>query len=180
MKKNLLISSLLVLFFILSSGCNKKQAVVFVHLTDPHVNSPDREARLDSLLRDIEQLVPAPEFILVTGDQTERGHRSELQAYDSVMATSRLPVYNTPGNHELRWSPYGKNAVQEHWGNPFQSIDCGPVQLLLLDSSMLLEHYGHYSPHLLARVRRELQQLGPERPLILASHHPVMFEKRFV
>ncbi len=153
---------------------------VFVQITDTHLGSPHAAAQLDSVLADLQQLNPPPTFIIHTGDQTNQGAPAELQAAHALLSRAGIPVYHIPGNHEIRWSATGKQAFEKQWGPTFQSWHYAPLQFLLLDSSMLLEQYGHFSTDQLHWLEQELKRIGPEQPLIVACHHPLAVERRYV
>lgn len=87
--------------------------VNFVHLTDLHVGNPqvqdddlysETSATLSATLAQIKVLVPPPEFIVVSGDLTNRGDAGSYEELKRLMDEAELdvPVLFALGNHDRR------------------------------------------------------------------------------
>lgn len=152
-----------------------------MHISDTHVRpGADTGDGLRRTLAEIASLAPPPAFIIDTGDNTEMGSPEELQLYRNIIASSTIPVYPVPGNHDARWSGVGKEAYERIVAAPYRSFDHGGVHFALLDSSLLLEQYGHFDPDQLAWLSRDLAAVPPDRPIIAAMHHPVAIDRTFI
>ncbi|MDG4870076.1 metallophosphoesterase, partial [Guyparkeria sp. 1SP6A2] len=73
--------------------------VNFVHLTDLHIGNPqvqdddlysETSATLSATLALVKALVPAPEFIVVSGDLTNRGDAGSYEELKRLMAEAEL------------------------------------------------------------------------------------------
>ncbi len=81
-----------------------------------------------------------PDFVLTVGDQIE-GYTedsatlvSQWQEYFSIIAPLTVPVYLTPGNHDITTDgmlPMYKRYV----GEPYRSFDVGNLHFVILDNS---------------------------------------------
>ena len=78
---------------------------------------------------------PAADFVLVLGDLTDLSEAREFEEVDAQLARLRMPVYATPGNHDVL-SPgafqqrYGRTSYSfTHRGARFSSVDSSAAQL---------------------------------------------------
>ncbi|MCY2953309.1 MAG: PQQ-binding-like beta-propeller repeat protein [Planctomycetota bacterium] len=153
----------------------------FVHTTDTHVTATQREgstgANVAAMYHEISGLQPRPAFVLNTGDFVESGAAAESESHQKILANLTLPHYGTPGNHDVRWNPLGKEGYERSIGPLCQSWDFGGVHFVTLDSTVLLSHLGHVDPHQLDWLARDLEQAGG-RPVVIGMHHPIGSERR--
>jgi 3',5'-cyclic AMP phosphodiesterase CpdA len=73
----------------------------FVVIADTHVFGNDTAARFAALQA---QLLPGPNgdrFVLACGDLAQDGARTDFQTFGAEAAALGIPVYATPGNHDL-------------------------------------------------------------------------------
>lgn len=149
----------------------------FVHVTDTHVtasNANDSPAARDAeRFREISALTPKPAFVVATGDVCEIGTDAEYAVYRKVRDENlTLPMYAAPGNHDVRWNPRGKEGYVRGAGQPlYQSWDKENVHFVLLDSNVLLQHWGHFDQAELDWLAKDLARVGPDRPVIIGFHH---------
>lgn len=99
--------SRILLFFIIVSGfsqnAEKSGTIKFVHLTDLHVSvGNDNDFLLQNIVKEINN--SDNEFVVVTGDLTNRGANDELQQVHSILTKLKIPYYVISGNHETNWS----------------------------------------------------------------------------
>src|SRR5207253_10206477 len=90
-----------------------------------------------------------------------------------VRATSGLsiPFYAAPGNHDVRWAPLGKEAFERNFMRVYQSFDHAGCHFVLLDSTVLLEHWGHFDTAELKWLEGDLKKLKKGTPVFLFFHH---------
>lgn len=93
------------LFAALAPACPPAWAVVFVHISDPHVNVSDAGRFREEGVRDLRCVLDAirviqPAFVIVTGDVTELGDEASLARYRSEIDRAGVPVYTVQGNHD--------------------------------------------------------------------------------
>jgi outer membrane protein assembly factor BamB len=127
------------------------------------------------MYQEIRALSPRPSFIINTGDVTESGLESEFAAYKKVRDENlgnAIPVYDAPGNHDARWNPLGKEGFTRGLGVPlWRSWDSENVHFVALDSTVLLQHWGHFDQEQLDWLAKDLAKNGRERPVVLGFHH---------
>ena len=158
-----------------------KNSITFIQITDTHISeNPKTHQILKNVLEDINQLAAKPAFVINTGDITEFGSEIEFKYYQSPIDGSGLRLFNIPGNHDVRWSNIGKKRFIARLGDPFQSFEAGGIHFIMLDSSLMLEQYGHFSHPQLSWLKHDLQVVGNQKPIIIAAHHPLFLEKNYV
>ncbi|MES2459569.1 MAG: PQQ-binding-like beta-propeller repeat protein, partial [Armatimonadota bacterium] len=165
----------LVLLVLLSLGNASRADFTFIHTTDTHIGAGDN-VKLDAgMYQEIRALSPRPAFIINTGDVTESGLESEFAAYKKVRDENlgtEIPVYDAPGNHDARWNPLGKEGFTRGLGVPlWRSWDKENVHFVALDSTVLLQHWGHFDQEQLDWLAKDLAKNGRERPVVLGFHH---------
>jgi 3',5'-cyclic-AMP phosphodiesterase len=84
------------------------RAPTFIHLTDLHahcdrdVDGIDTMANLDAALAMIAAIDPAPDFVIVSGDLTDKGDASSYRSVRARLETLDMPVLCALGNHDSR------------------------------------------------------------------------------
>ncbi len=111
---------------------------------------------LNTLLDEVRDL--APDAIVLTGDivfgdvnsdpADTAKVRSEWEAVDNALATLSIPIYRTPGNHDI--SDLGtRDLYLERYGALPQAHDIGQVRFLMVSSAWIPEdgdQRHHYAP----------------------------------
>jgi outer membrane protein assembly factor BamB len=148
----------------------------FVHITDNHVTATDKagsNADKDAAMyREISQLPSRPAFTIGTGDVCEIGTPEEYAIHQKSLQHLTIPHYDAPGNHDVRWNPHGKEGYQVGAKQPlFQSWDHENIHFVLLDSTVLLQHWGHFDKAMLDWLRADLKKVGTSRPIVIGFHH---------
>ncbi|MBV9864182.1 MAG: PQQ-binding-like beta-propeller repeat protein [Abitibacteriaceae bacterium] len=160
----------------------------FVHVTDSHVgigqgatSSTSHDA---ALFQEINALAPRPAFVVNTGDICEVGTDAQYAEYRKAIAGLTVPHYDAPGNHDVRWNPRGKEGYVLGTKQPlYQSWDYQNIHFVLLDSTVLLQHWGHFDQAMLDWLKTDLKKIGTEKPVIIGFHHwigrdPVMVDNQ--
>ncbi len=143
----------------------------FLHITDTHVAVGKNVDPVIELLKREQDASPAPAFVVNTGDVTELGRTSEFDAYAKAITGSRLPMYAVPGNHDVRWAPLGKEAFERACGPLYRSFDHAGCHFVLLDSTVVLEHWGHFDGAQLTWLASDLRKLKRGTPVFIFLHH---------
>ena len=131
--------SKILLIFIIASGFSQKieksGKIKFVQLTDLHVSvGNENDFLLQNIVNEINN--SDNEFVVVTGDLTNRGADDELKQVHSILANLKIPYYVISGNHETNWSESAGLTYKKIWGNDrfvfskgdylFIGFPCGP------------------------------------------------------
>lgn len=150
--------------------------LTFVHITDTHFTEDPKgnTAKCATLFREIRGLAQKPAFVVHTGDVVEAGTPAEYALYQKAIADAlKLPLHCAPGNHDSRWNPLGKEGFQQGTRQPLhQSWDAAGIHFILLDSTVLLEHWGHFSQADLKWLEADLAATKG-RPTVIGFHHGV-------
>jgi 3',5'-cyclic-AMP phosphodiesterase len=113
-----------------------------------------------------------PDAVVVTGDLANDGAGEQYAVVREQLRRLELPVVVLPGNHDDRTA---MRAAFELPGDRADLIhvaaDLGPLRLLALDTTIPGAAGGTMSEAELDWLKRALQD-APERPTIVAMHHP--------
>ena len=173
---NLLILLCLSLFTTLASAQKTPDAFTFLDVTDTHQTATGEIEPLKRLAKDALEMPMKPAFVIDTGDITEAGRPEEYARFKegiSDLLEAKIDFYPVPGNHDVRWSPDGKEGFTKAFGKLYRSFDYGGAHFVLLDSTVALEHWGHFDKAELDWLDKDLKRLRPETPIFLFMHHSV-------
>lgn len=173
------VASLLFIFTIAVASAEVKP-FTFIHFSDSHIGTGTNDERLAEALADVDKNFPEAAFILISGDISEFGYESEYTTVTGVLKNSSRPVYTIMGNHDVRWSDSGKENYRRAFGESYKVIDHNGVRLVLMDSSMLIEHYGHFDGLQLKRLENDLESMPEDGFAVLAVHHPPLSPGHFI
>lgn len=158
---------------------------IFVHITDLHVGNPavaddhlfsDTSATLARVLQLIGTMDQKPQFIVASGDLTNRGDADSYRQLKSIMAATGLPVIYAIGNHDTRPGFYqgmfdrtsDVDAPYDHQ----QVID--GIHIITLDTTTPGEIGGSLTPEQFAWLARALETHSDLPKLIVAHHAPAL------
>lgn len=135
----------------------------------------DPAARLARAVRHLNGLDPRPDFVICTGDLTERGEPDDYAELAALLAELAMPFALIPGNHDRR-EPLRAAFPALPWGDGADGllcheIDLGALRLIALDTLLPGEEGGELGAAQLAWLEGRLAQAGGERVLV-AMHHP--------
>ncbi|MCB1398298.1 MAG: metallophosphoesterase [Rhodobacter sp.] len=162
--------------------------LLFVHLTDLHVNAPDMEdphllsdstATLRRTLAEIKRLTPRPRFIVASGDLTNHGDAASYRALATELAAAGLdlPVIMALGNHDDRQGFHA--AFPEKLADARTPYDHAQVidglHIVVLDSSVPGEIGGSWEAGQMDWLRARLDE-HRDLPTLLVSHHAPMLD----
>jgi 3',5'-cyclic AMP phosphodiesterase CpdA len=153
--------------------------MLIAQVTDIHLGfdpqDPDElnRRRLDTVLGALVEMSPRPDLLLATGDLVEDGFDDISYArLREILSGLPFPVHFALGNHDSRsdflaWFPEAETA-----GGFLQyAIEEHPVRILVLDTLEEGQHGGAFCEARAAWLRERLAE-QPERPTIIALHHP--------
>lgn len=90
------------------------------------------------IIEEIERL--KPDFVITVGDMIE-GYtddtttvNNEWKEYKSLVSLLSMPIYFTPGNHDI-WDDASLKLYQYHIGKPYYSFNFRKLHFIVLDSS---------------------------------------------
>lgn len=149
----------------------------FALLTDTHISTsnPRPMEDLQRSIADINQN-PEIEFVVVTGDLTESGDRTSIEAIKAALEQLHVPFYAASGNHETTWSESGvmdfsrvfgdSRFAFSHNGMYFIGFNSGPV-IRMAD--------GHVAPQDIAWLKHNLDSVSKagDAPIFVFTHYPL-------
>lgn len=154
-----------------------------VHLSDLHFGHHDTELAA-GLAADIADR--HPDLIVVSGDFTQIGSRSEFEEARAFLDTLHVPVFAVPGNHDIParnfwlrfFDPYRhyRRYIAEEL-EPF--LEIGGVALAGLKTSRRMRaelnwSHGSISRDQLQRLEARFAAAAPDAIRVIVAHHPLL------
>lgn len=151
----------------------------FLHLTDLHLSvGNNHEAKADLLSR-IAGAVPGlrvpPDFVVISGDLTDRGDAESYAALRPMIDAFPVPVVLALGNHDKRagfhgaFGTAGSDAPHHH-----DSVLAG-LHVITLDTSVPGRVAGALDAGQIDWLSGAMAR-HPELPKLIVAHHPPMTE----
>ena len=135
----------------------------------------DNNANLRAAVAMLNDLDPAPDVVIGTGDLANRGRPEEYAALRDLLAPLKAPIYLIPGNHDtvrhLRAAFRDRDYLAGEAGFVGYVVDRYPLRLIGFDSTLPDAHNGAVCPKRLAWLQSRLEE-EPDRPTLLFMHHP--------
>lgn len=162
--------------------------LTFVHLTDIHVGDPavpddhlysDTNATFRTILDEVKAMDPAPKFVVLSGDLTNRGDVGSYESFKQIIAESGLdmPLLYALGNHDTRPGFY--KAMFDRTENDQQPYDNDHVidglHVIVLDTSVPGKVGGHFEAGQVEWLQGRLDA-HPELPKLIVMHHAPMLD----
>lgn len=157
--------------------------MLIAHISDLHIAGWGKKAygiaptaeNLANCVAHINQLKPAPDIVLVTGDITYSGLLEEVERTASILAQLRYPFYILPGNHDDRsslWSVFGGQACPAMDQGFINYVIKGyPIRLIGLDSTVPGEPGGEFCAIRAQWLDDQLAEANGQ-PTVIFMHHP--------
>ena len=158
---------------------------IFIHLTDLHIGNPavpddhlfsDTSATLARVLELIASMDRAPQFIIASGDLTNRGDAGSFRQLKSIMAATDLPVIYALGNHDTRSGFYeGMLGQMTDMDAPYDhdQVIAG-VHIITLDTTTPGQIGGTIEPEQFNWLDHTLGEHAQLPKLIVAHHAPAL------
>jgi 3',5'-cyclic AMP phosphodiesterase CpdA len=153
--------------------------MLIAQITDIHLGfdpvDPDElnRQRLDAVLTALVEMSPRPDLLLATGDLVEDGFDDvSYQRLRGILSSLPFPVHFALGNHDSR-SDFLACFPEAETDDGFlqYTIEEHPVRILVLDTLEEGRHGGAFCDARAAWLRDRLGE-QPDRPTIIALHHP--------
>jgi Icc protein len=153
----------------------------FIHLTDLHVGNPavvddhlfsDTSATLERVLEMIGMMDQTPQFIIASGDLTNRGDVDSYRQLRAIMASIDLPVIYAIGNHDTRAGFYqGILERNTDLDTPYDHdrIVAG-IHVITLDTTTPGQIGGSLEPEQFTWLEAALDA-HPALPKLIVAHH---------
>ncbi len=193
--KILIVTLFLILPLQIFSQSNSDDEIVFVFMTDIHIQ-PERNA-IEGFKKAIDKVNEMnPDFVLTGGDlimdALATGYDRADSLYNIYKENVKLinaPVYNTIGNHEVfgwyeksgvdRNHPeFGKSMYLKRIGKTYYSFTFKNIKIFVLDSIEETpekgRYYGFINKEQIEWLKDELSKTDTSMILIVSSHIPLL------
>lgn len=134
----------------------------------------DTAAALKHCIVHLNRMRPRPAIVVASGDLVDGGQVEEYAHLKRLLADLALPLIAIPGNHDAR-EPMRRafpNQPYAQSNGPMNvHMAVGPLDLILIDSSVAGQDNGAIQDETLAWLEAMLR-LSPTRPALLFIHHP--------
>jgi 3',5'-cyclic-AMP phosphodiesterase len=141
---------------------------------DPPYQQVDTASALKRCIMHLNGMRPRPAMVVATGDLVDGGQSEEYAHLRQLLADLALPLVAIPGNHDAR-EPMRRafpNQPYAQSNGPMNfHIAVGPLDLILIDSSVAGQGHGAIEDETLAWLEATLA-LSTKRPALLFVHHP--------
>lgn len=153
--------------------------LLIVQLTDIHIGfDPDEKPeeynriRFRATLDRISSAPNTPDFVVLTGDITDKGDRDSFSKTVDLLDQLDCPVYAMVGNHDTR-----EELLHAFEGTPTAdgfvqyAKETHGLRILFLDTLELGRHGGAFCETRAEWLKAELEA-HPETPTLIFMHHP--------
>jgi 3',5'-cyclic AMP phosphodiesterase CpdA len=157
--------------------------MLIAHISDLHIAAVGKKAygkvptanNLTLCIDHINQLQPAVDLVLVTGDITYTGLQSEAKLAAELLENLNAPYYIIPGNHDTREvlrSAFEQQRCPVDDGDFINYIVDGfPLYFIALDTTVPGEPGGEICTERAAWLEEQLEK-AVGKPTIIIIHHP--------
>lgn len=156
--------------------------VLIAQISDLHIKRPgeraygivDTAAALSRLITHLNEMKPAPDFVVISGDLVDGASPEEYAYLKTLLAPLKIPFAAIPGNHDAREPMRGAFPDQPYAqksGALNLKVAVGGLDLVLLDSSVPGKPHGFLDAETLVWLDRTLAE-DAGRPALLFLHHP--------
>ena len=162
----------------------------FIHASDTHIDSLNlpRMIRFREMVDSIDV-----DFVIITGDLIRDALRVSAPIasnyylmYRSEIAKFKIPVYSSPGNHELfgierdksmvseQHPLYGRKMFQHFLGPNYYSFNYGGLHFIALDGVEYQDqwYYGGIDEDQLTWLENDLNYVSQKTPIVTFNHIP--------
>jgi len=154
--------------------------MIIAQISDSHIDPQsdklqDRLKDLRCVVDDLNNLDPAPDLVIHTGDVVHNGSQEKYDLALTILGDIRVPFYVCAGNRDdrdliVKNFQTGKDMAPTS-GFLQYSIDDYPVRLIALDTLSATTNMGDYCQQRANALSQILAQ-EPQKPTALFMHHP--------
>lgn len=153
-----------------------------VQISDTHIVEEDRlvyraidaNEGLRKAVEKINAMSPQPDYVVCTGDLTNRGRPGQYEVFGNIVSALKAPLFVIPGNHDdtqclQRTLPHLWRGEDE--GHLGFTHDHDQTRLIFLNSTVANEHHGEFNAERSAWLRGQLDS-APDHVMVFLHHPP--------
>ncbi|NIF20184.1 phosphodiesterase [Candidatus Pantoea multigeneris] len=157
---------------------------VLAHISDLHIKAAgrlsyqkvDTQQALQQCIDQLNQLRPAPDAVVITGDLTDFGRDEEYAEARALLDQLDLPWFAIPGNHDER-SAFRRAFADKSWlpqNGEFINwvVDDFPVRIVALDTTVPGQSWGEFCAQRADWLGTVLAQQPDKPTMVLLHQHP--------
>ncbi len=186
-KSRIIVSISLALILIVagtSLAQNKKPDApwFFIQITDPQFGMFDNNASFEKETELYERAVAKinilhPDFVVITGDFVhDKNSASEINEFKRITAkiNPKIPVYYTPGNHDLGQNPDETNLkiYKKNFGSDKFSFDHKGSSFIGFNSSLIKARLEKPEQNQFNWLAKKLKKSRDAQHIVLFCHYP--------
>jgi 3',5'-cyclic-AMP phosphodiesterase len=156
--------------------------LLIAQISDLHIKRPgalaydkvDTAAALTRCIATLNAFSPRPKLVVISGDLADTPVAEEYEHLNRLLAPLEIGFVAVPGNHdsrELMRAALPKGGYAQSTGALNSLHAAGPLDLVLLDSSVPGKPHGELEAPTLAWLDATLA-LSSTRPALIFLHHP--------
>jgi Icc protein len=170
----------------------------FAIISDAHLyDIPNHkfDGILEKAVEDVNNMRPAPDFVLFLGDLGQTGKRTELEKGKRILSKLKMPLHIIPGEHD--WYLDMGAAWRDMFGSPNWSFDHKGVHFAGMNSILVKDFWTakHIAPEermglleelectscglwgvrekQLEWLEKDVKKLGSNTPVVVLTHSPL-------
>lgn len=145
----------------------------FAWITDTHIGFDSADVELKKIVDQINSIKDV-DFILATGDITEKAKNSEFDKAKQILDNLEKPLLIIPGNHDTKWSNSGCSKFTEIWDDDKFIYKKNKTVFIGISSAIpLIGGGGHIKPGDIQWLKDELSRIDSTFEIIFSVHHPL-------
>ncbi|WP_316815344.1 PQQ-binding-like beta-propeller repeat protein [Pedobacter nyackensis] len=149
------------------------QTFKYAFVTDTHIGTPGAEEDLRKTVKDINQQHDL-DFVVITGDVTEMGTRSEIKLTKEILKLLKKPCYVIPGNHDTGWSESGGVDFIKAFGDDKFTFDHKGYRFIACASGPYVRMSdGHIPRDAVIWLDKVLRNTPKDMPIVFINHYPI-------
>jgi outer membrane protein assembly factor BamB/predicted phosphodiesterase len=164
-----------ILLFVTTFAHAQSKPFRFAFISDTHIGSPNGGAEEDlrRTVADINSMNDIS-FVVITGDITELGKRSEILLAKEILDSLRVPYYIIPGNHDTGWSESGGLDFTKIFGSDRFFFNYAGIHFIGCASGPYVRMSdGHVPRSAMNWMKEKLKTLKSDEPVIFLNHYPL-------
>ncbi len=142
--------------------------------SDMHIGSGN-DAAFQGVVSNINSIKEQLDFVINSGDVTEKGLNSEFISYKNYIASCQIPVYHVAGNHDTKWSESGLQYFINNISPLHFSLDHKGFHFIGMNSGTPMKGgSGYVDPAEILWLREDLASLSDSTmPIVFITHMPM-------